>query len=862
MNARLIRCAMTTLVLATAFGTSVSGCLERPVVPGEPTTKTNFTTNLSQETIDKIDILFSIDNSASMGDKQAYLEAAIPDLIDRLVNPFCVDGTGKPAGHSTLDADGTANCSAYPDTQPEFPAVHDMHIGVVSSSLGDRLGDQCPTAAQDGASGTITVNGASLDRHNDDKAHLITRSSDPSLPATATPTEAALPDAQSSGFLAWFPTSNTGSPGTDVTPVTKSDQLETDFKDLIAGVHEYGCGIESQLENWYRFLVQPDPYADMAVVDSKAQWVGVDTTIIKQRHDFLRPDSLVAIIVLTDENDSEVDVRSDGGQGYYLMGSPSLHGFYPEHGTPVCATNPADPGCITLGKNDPSPYSAIDDWGFDTNLRHVHMKAKYGVDFQFPINRYVTGLSSAMVPDRSGEYPPGAGNYVGTKNCANPLFASTLPDGSTLSANVSTQISSADAATLCNAGAVSTTRKANEIFYAIIGGVPWQLLHYDPNSVQNSTLTTPDDAPGGQDDWTRILGANPDKYDYTGIDPHMVESYQPRTATPGYSLVGALSGAGGESAAETNPAPASGPNSDPYNGREWITNGTTMVGGEPAGIHFDLRVDREYACIFELVDSTGAPAPRDCSRTSTGAYTVPANQSACDCSSVGLMQDQLSPLCDPAKPTSQVYAKAYPTIRELSLANELGAQGIVSSICPIHVVDATTNGTDPLYGYRPAVSSIINRLKVALTKQCLPEKLTPPEGGAELPCVVLATLASATNPDDPEADCTSGANVGLTKPSDEVLAQFEANPPPGLPANVASLPTCQVNELTGSSLDPTSGSCTASMERGWCYVTGAAAGNCSQAILFSPRTIPNKAVVNFQCIETSSAHAAGALDGG
>jgi hypothetical protein len=62
----------------------------------------------------KIDILFMIDNSAAMGDKQKYLGDAIPDLITGLMQP---GGTAVP--------------------------VHDMHIGVVTSSLGSRGGDLC-----------------------------------------------------------------------------------------------------------------------------------------------------------------------------------------------------------------------------------------------------------------------------------------------------------------------------------------------------------------------------------------------------------------------------------------------------------------------------------------------------------------------------------------------------------------------------------------------------------------------------------------------------------------------------------------------------------------------------------------------
>jgi hypothetical protein len=186
----------------------------------------------------------------------------------------------------------------------------------------------------------------------------------------------------------------------------------------------------------------------------------------------------------------------------------------------------------------------------------------------------------------------------------------------------------------------------------------------------------------------------------------MIESYLPRTgataptfatATP----LPALSGAGGTSAAETAPQPASGANGDPYNGREWNTN---------VGPHLDLNVDRQYACIFQL------RAPRDCSRNSSGVYNVPANGYSCDCSSTQLTADELSPVCDPGNPTSQLYAKAYPTTRELDLARKLGAQGVVGSICPIDVSDNAA-GNDPLYGYRPAITQLVSQVTSALTFQ-------------------------------------------------------------------------------------------------------------------------------------------------
>ena len=117
-----------------------------------------------------------------------------------------------------------------------------------------------------------------------------------------------------------------------------------------------------------------------------------------------------------------------------------------------------------------------------------------------------------------------------------------------------------------------------------------------------------------------------------------------------------------------------------------------------AGAHV-LNVDRQYACTFKL------QTPRDC--------TAQANSNSCDCPSTanGLTPVQLPPLCNPNTPTQQTGAKAYPTIRELMVARMMGHQGIVSSLCPIDVADNTSGNSDPLYGYRPAVAVIIDRLE-------------------------------------------------------------------------------------------------------------------------------------------------------
>src|SRR5262245_8389497 len=48
--------------------------------------------------VDKVDLLFMIDNSISMADKQRILAKAVPLLVERLTRPVCVNAQGDVTG--------------------------------------------------------------------------------------------------------------------------------------------------------------------------------------------------------------------------------------------------------------------------------------------------------------------------------------------------------------------------------------------------------------------------------------------------------------------------------------------------------------------------------------------------------------------------------------------------------------------------------------------------------------------------------------------------------------------------------------------------------------------------------------------
>ena len=741
------------------------GCLTRPVAKSEPQTKVSFGTPVAQRGIDKIDLLLAIDNSASMADKQAILAEAVPDLVKRLVTPSCVDSvigaaTGKVADTTRPTA---SQCAA--GSEPEFSPITDIHVGIVSSSLG--------------AFGDALCDDPKSPRKND-HGRLI---------AWDRSGQAQEPDAPP-GFLSWFPpTEQNRAHAAPATPIIDAAKLVQDFQDVVVGTGQGGCGLEAQLESWYHFLIQPDPWREITIgPDKHAAYGGVDETILKERHDFLRPDSLLAVIMLTDEDDSFSDPLSVGGQGWYYSqttfptgdGTPrsadARDGTTAPKGNEICARNPGDPACLSCAQmsardqaNDPvcksGAYYAGD--ADSLNVRFFDMKRRFGVDPQYPITRYASGLSAGLVPKASEEHDTNGNYRTGPGSCTNPIFAAALPENGK--------------GELCKLP--KGARAADNVFFAVIGGVPQKLLHFDPADADRSVLS--------EADWQKIIGKDPERHDTTGIDPHMMQSTTQRPGLPSPSATPGDDGA------------------DPVHGREWDTHGR----------------DLQYACTFPLA------VQKDCAK----------NPDTCDCDGT-----QNPPLCASGNGKTQTRAKAYPTIRELRVAHALGKQGVVASLCPRTVGDLgvmlepeSKDGVpNPLYGYRPAVSAIIDRLKGSLTQQCLPSALVRDEKN-QVSCTVLATLLTPGG----ESDC---ARAGLAAPPKALLAAFQRDNP-----SAAGKPVCVLPQIG----EPPGQTCKSERESGFCYVENTAtakpARQCQQALVFSKATDDtlNGATYTLQCIQ-------------
>src|SRR5215212_11924835 len=88
---RLVRGAFFGALAVATISVVGSGCLDRPVAKAEPLISARVVELAKQNKVNKIDLLFMIDNSSSMADKQQILGEAVPELVERLIEPKCID---------------------------------------------------------------------------------------------------------------------------------------------------------------------------------------------------------------------------------------------------------------------------------------------------------------------------------------------------------------------------------------------------------------------------------------------------------------------------------------------------------------------------------------------------------------------------------------------------------------------------------------------------------------------------------------------------------------------------------------------------------------------------------------------------
>jgi hypothetical protein len=331
-----------------------------------------------QQQASKLDVLFVVDNSVSMADKQGVLEASLPNFVSRLVNPRCVDAQGVPI--ATQPATGAAACASG---TRELTPVTDLHLGVITTSIG-------------GHGGTVCSTGAATD-HLDDKAQLV-----PSM-------RTGVASFNSSGFLSYDATGTSG--------ITDISSVITDLKATVAAAGETGCGFEAPLEAMYRFLVDPEPPVSVGLSSDGTTTtpMGINDALLAERAAFLRPDSAVAVVLLSDENDCSI---RDDGVGWLVGASARM-----PLSTIACDTNPNDPCCRSCAQKEAAPpkgcmalsadakcgtvpagqqYATQDSLHDSLNLRCFDQQARFGFDLLYPVERYSNALSNPKILNREG----------------------------------------------------------------------------------------------------------------------------------------------------------------------------------------------------------------------------------------------------------------------------------------------------------------------------------------------------------------------------------------------------------------------------------------------------------------------------
>lgn len=562
---------------------------------------------------DKADILFVVDNSVSMADKQELFELAVPRLVHQLAEPPCRDDSGET--HPSND-DG----SCPEGTSRERAPLRDVHFGVITSSIGGQGSSSCQPPEQD------------------DKAHLL-------------PTVRSIPDPSGKGFVTYDG------------DVSKLPTVSATVAEQIVAAGERGCGFEAPLEAMYRFLIDPAPPRSIVLDDlNQSRSSGIDEELLTQRAAFLRDDSAVIVVLLSDEDDCSVMTGAthyeNAGFGWLTTEVDQIRFAGFPTPSPTCAEDPDDACCHStlqaevpegcdpfFAPDSPPPLLAPDE--DRPNLRCHDQKRRFGIDLLFPVERYVAGLSEPYI--RSGP----EGNVV-----ANPLF-------------------------LDQAG--KWKRNPKQVFFSTLAGVPWQDLATD-TTIEGSDLVTylsPEELSQPTVDidgkmvsrWDLIVGKN----GQTPFDPFMVASIAPREGE--HPLTG------------SRIIPLSGSGANAINGHEY-NNAIPGTDGLPS------NDDLQYACIFPL-------APLDAVKDDCMPDT-----DDCDC---GLEPDKNRPLCksslDAEAPATntQFYGKAYPSHRILQVARDLGSQGVPASICA-----AKLEPRFPDYGYNPAVDSLMVQIKSVL----------------------------------------------------------------------------------------------------------------------------------------------------
>jgi hypothetical protein len=300
-------------LLPAALSTTLFGCPNQELAPLSPCTVSGVSVEVPQSGVDKVDLLFMIDNSGSMSEEQAKLADVLDDMVLVLTT-----GQLQPS---------------MPKEKPDFPPVQSLHIGVVSSDMGvNGAPPQKSCGALSFKPDERDTFGATefLVKPLGDDGVLQTSTLVATNGIWAAPTSGAAPvervpgDPSCQGIV--FPA---GQKYIDFQAGVTNPQDTAKRFSCISKLGKNGCGLEQQLESALKALTPPDSqikFSGSATNGTPTSGHGdpiAMNAVPGQNRGFLRQDSILAVVFVTDEEDCSIP---DGSREIFDAMSTSVPG--------------------------------------------------------------------------------------------------------------------------------------------------------------------------------------------------------------------------------------------------------------------------------------------------------------------------------------------------------------------------------------------------------------------------------------------------------------------------------------------------------------------------------------------------------
>lgn len=326
------------LASSCALAVVVTGCNERRLRPLTPCTTAGVSNSVPIEDVKNVDLLFMVDDSGSMSEEQEKLRAEFPNMIRALIT-----------GDTDLATPGN-----------EWPAVESLRVAVVTSDMGvagvghvagttsvkiSSCGGLDPERAHYGEDGSFRLQGHSVVSFGTTTVDCDQDNNGVDDSVTA----AQLPD-----FLTFDMTAN---PSVDVDEYVRRVSCYTNTGTA-------GCAYEQQLESMLKAITPSDAatadalpggrfyYQDDDGMDHSARGLGQGTDTNTTTEDnadvtanggWLRDDSLIAVVMVTDEDDCSSKDRRVFNYNYMNgldPNDPYIDQYGPYQSQTRCARHP------------------------------------------------------------------------------------------------------------------------------------------------------------------------------------------------------------------------------------------------------------------------------------------------------------------------------------------------------------------------------------------------------------------------------------------------------------------------------------------------------------------------------------------